>query len=359
MIRLLLIALVFANLGVCYSQVKIISLSTLEPDGVILNPVNVHLEYNQNSLIFDFEDKKDANANFYFQLINLDFENKKNKWTNIGSANKIIFSKLVGGKYLFRVKSKDSIDSTIFVIEHLFWQQWWFIPMLFLYAIISITIIIYLVFKYHYYQKIKELKIREMIASDLHDDIGSTLSSIAFGATVLSNKLKNLIASDAEILQSIKDDSIESINKIRETVWSINPVNDSNYDLFEKLRNSSLILLNTKNIDFEYLNNVSHLESISLTMLQRKNCYLIIKEAINNICKHSGATNVSLKVDKIDDGIIIILEDNGVGFDTLSKSEGNGLNNFSKRAIEANFVYTINSVRDIGTKITLSIIEYS
>jgi signal transduction histidine kinase len=90
-------------------------------------------------------------------------------------------------------------------------------------------------------------------------------------------------------------------------------------------------------------------------MEQRKNAYLIYKEAINNIIKHADASKVLIKLYVEHQTIWIIIHDNGCGFDTSQISEGNGLRNFIERAETNEMHFNIVSVKEAGTTITLGI----
>jgi signal transduction histidine kinase len=92
-------------------------------------------------------------------------------------------------------------------------------------------------------------------------------------------------------------------------------------------------------------------------MEQRRNAYLIIKEALNNIAKHSEATQAEMSIEKIKEGIKISLKDNGKGFERTAQTDGNGLKNFEKRAKEGFMDFEMNTEIGKGTQITLLIPE--
>ena len=197
----------------------------------------------------------------------------------------------------------------------------------------------------------KVLNLRTKIASDLHDEVGSTLSSIALSANFVSNKLQNQNADIRQILGQIKKDSEETVHTIRDTVWALNPDNDSIENLIEKIRSFALQILTAKEIKLNFDNKISEAKTFKISVEQRKNLFLIIKESITNIAKHAEATEVKIAFERKKELLKINISDNGKGFDTQQLHEGNGLHNLQKRAKESHFELKINSGKGKGTNI--------
>ena len=87
----------------------------------------------------------------------------------------------------------------------------------------------------------------------------------------------------------------------------------------------------------------------------KRNIYLIYKETLNNIMKHSNANNAKILIKKMDSDFILSVSDDGIGFDNKNIKAGNGLRNLNTRAEQINAQLTINSVLTIGTDVTLRI----
>lgn len=191
--------------------------------------------------------------------------------------------------------------------------------------------------------------IRQRIAADLHDEVGSNLNSITFFTEILRKNLASKDEKSTFLLDKIASSSLESANLISDTIWALNPDFDSLQKLIERVSSFGLGLLSSKDIAFSIENNLK--KNIDLPIEQRRNLYLILKEAINNIAKHSSAKKASLKVNEDANGIRLVVEDNGVGFDKSLVCGGNGLNNFKMRANNEEIELNIVSEIGVGTRI--------
>ncbi|WP_255069102.1 histidine kinase [Lacihabitans sp. LS3-19] len=265
---------------------------------------------------------------------------------------KIRYTNLSGGKYLlkYRLSSQKDFKTITVNIEEAIWQKWWFFPMIAFYILLLIGIGFYFFFLYNFRQKMKMQQLRNKISSDLHDEVGSNLSSIAIYTQVLKKGLKdsNLLP----ILDKITANSKESVTLMQDTVWALNPNNDSPERLFKRIEAYAREVLSEKNISYFQQTDIP-MEKVKLDMEDRKNLYLILKEGINNIAKHAEATKASLEVSEKNQKIIFTLTDNGVGFEIDQKTEGNGLRNFKERAEESNFELKIESDAGKGTILSI------
>jgi signal transduction histidine kinase len=179
-------------------------------------------------------------------------------------------------------------------------------------------------------------ELRNKIAGDLHDDLGSTLGSIGIYAEAAKKDLDP--ASDekvSEILKRISALAVDSLKNLREMVWIISPGNEKWKDLHSRMENYGKNVLNTQNISFK-IDSTIHGE-VSLSMIQRRNLYLIFKECIHNILKHSNAKNVILKTTCNSAGdFIFSMGDDGTGQKDTISSNGYGLKSLFARSSELN-----------------------
>jgi two-component sensor histidine kinase len=277
------------------------------------------------------------------------------QWRELGSVPIIQLPVLDGGKYALEIGSKESKEKVLFSlpinIRQVFWQEWWFIPSIVFYVFALIGISAYFFSVYNLRQKIKVEEIRNKIAADLHDEVGSNLNSIAIFVGLLRKKApKELFP----ILDKITSNSTESVQLMQDTIWAIQAKNDDFQKFILKMRGFVTQILGAKNIALTFDNQVVSNKNL-LKMEQRKNAYLIFKESINNIVKHANASKVNIKILSEKNLIIIKIEDNGIGFDTNEVFEGNGLQNFEQRAEESDMKISINSEIGKGTSILLSI----
>jgi len=213
---------------------------------------------------------------------------------------------------------------------------------------LAVLLILSILF-YNFYRTKQLLKLqtlRNRIASDLHDDVGSTLSSISIFSELAKEQSKEVIP----MLESIGESSRKMLESMADIVWTINPENDNFEKIILRMRSFAYQLLGAKKIDFEF-NADDTVTGIKLPMEVRKNLYLIFKEAINNIVKYADADNAFFSVSGTKNNLTMLIRDNGKGFDTTQTSEGNGLKNMKKRAEEVGAKLLIESGADIGTTI--------
>jgi signal transduction histidine kinase len=192
-------------------------------------------------------------------------------------------------------------------------------------------------------QQNKLLQIRDEIARDLHDEVGATLTGIATSAKVVQKKIDSQQPELKAVLGQMKNDSEEAIHTIRDTIWALNPDNDAPEKLLEKMKTVGFKLLMPHDIVFIFENEVSVSQLPAFSMEQRRNLYLVYKEALHNVAKHSEATHVQVRIFQQDGTLHIRISDDGKGFDSQQIQEGNGLKNFQKRAEEGGFEVNVSS----------------
>ncbi len=199
-------------------------------------------------------------------------------------------------------------------------------------------------------QNVKLLMLRNKIASDLHDDVGSTLSSISIFSQMAQQQSKEVIP----MLETIEESSRKMLDAMADIVWTINPENDHFEKIILRMRSFAYELLGAKRIDFEFIADEG-VENMKLPMEVRKNLYLIFKEATNNMVKYAGANKVMFAIKGEKNILTMMIHDNGKGFDTNKTTEGNGLRNMKKRATEIGAELLIDSFPGNGTTIQLKV----
>ncbi|HNR21163.1 MAG TPA: tetratricopeptide repeat protein [Bacteroidia bacterium] len=177
---------------------------------------------------------------------------------------------------------------------------------------------------------------RKHISADLHDDVGSTLSSISIYSEAIKNKLnQNEPEKVMELVHKIGDNARETISNLSDIVWSINPANDKGKVLFNRMESFATSVLSSKDILLDFTCE-QHLHALEFGVETKQNLFLIYKEAINNIAKHSRATRAIVHLSNGHHVIKMVISDNGKGFSTSTKNtndtSGNGLKNMRTRA---------------------------
>ena len=155
-------------------------------------------------------------------------------------------------------------------------------------------------------------------------------------------------------LDQIGDASRKIIDAMSDIVWTINPKNDSFENIILRMRSFSYNLLKAKNIEHSFRADEG-LNNMKLSMEERRNFFLIFKEAVNNIVKYSEATRVSIALTHENNLIKLSVRDNGRGFNVKQFSTGNGLLNMKSRAEEMNAVFKIESEPGSGTNVELTL----
>lgn len=205
--------------------------------------------------------------------------------------------------------------------------------------------------QYRTRQRLKELKLRNQIASDLHDEVGSAISSISLFAGMARMKQGS---NTEQLVEKIEETSRETINTMSDIVWSIEPANDSFFNVLRKMKQFGEQLTASLNIDFSFTADPG-IEKLSLDMKQRKNIYLVYKEAVNNSCKHARPTAITVTLRKISSALVMTIADNGKGFDVNQQSSGYGTGSMKARTADLNGQLEIKSSSETGTTVTLTV----
>lgn len=194
--------------------------------------------------------------------------------------------------------------------------------------------------------------IRNEVASDLHDDLGTTLSSISFLGEMAAIRLQKKDQPVGPILERIISQSREMAQTMRGALWIINPQSDSFLDLCQKIRSFAEEVLRSRQINLSFqLMNPAYDCTLSLEI--QRNLFLICKEVIVNISRHSGATEATFHTYAEPSFIEMRITDNGSGFDICQSSEGNGLRNIVYRAEQIGGNLDLCSKPNEGTSIRL------
>jgi signal transduction histidine kinase len=173
---------------------------------------------------------------------------------------------------------------------------------------------------------------RNRIAQDLHDEIGSNLSSISLMSELIQ-KDEKLNQKISEKLNRIYKVAKGSTQAMRDIVWLTNPSSDSLRDLIVKMREVADNTLGKFNLNFSYPKDVVEVNLLPET---KRNIFFIYKETLNNIVKHAEAKSVEIEFDLKDQKIFLSIKDDGIGFNTSASFNGNGLKNVKARAKEIN-----------------------
>ncbi|HMZ49975.1 MAG TPA: sensor histidine kinase, partial [Flavobacteriales bacterium] len=201
-------------------------------------------------------------------------------------------------------------------------------------------------------------EVRTRLSRDLHDDIGSTLSSINILTSLARKKAEaGDVEGAAASLTGISERSQRLQRNMSDIVWSVDPDRDSLEELLVRMREFGASVLEPKEITYRFDAQGDH--STALPPMVKSNLYLIFKEAVNNAAKHAQATAVSVAISYRNNRLKMTIADNGRGLpDSNGASRahgGNGLRNMRKRAEEMNAELHMDSTPEKGTTIDLVI----
>ncbi len=221
----------------------------------------------------------------------------------------------------------------------------------FIAGLVMFTILLFFLYRnYRTRQKLKLQTLRNKIASDLHDDVGSTLSSIS----IFSQMAQEQSSEVQPLLQTIGESSRKMLDAMADIVWTINPENDQFEKIILRMRSFAYELLGAKQIEFRFVAD-SNIAGIKLPMDARRNLYLIFKEATNNMVKYANPSRAMFSIKEEQGKLVMFINDNGKGFDSNKEVQGNGLRNMRKRASEMGAVLMIDSILGSGTTIKLEL----
>ncbi len=235
-----------------------------------------------------------------------------------------------------------------FSIAYPLWQRWWFLLLI----AFAVGTVVYWIYRVRLNRLIELERVRMRIATDLHDDIGSSLSQIAILSEVARRR-----PGVAEPLDQIAETSRETLDSMSDIVWAINPSKDNLHDLLHRMRRFASDVLDAKEIDCRFDFNDGG-RGISLGADMRREIFLMFKECVNNVAKHSGAKSAKIGVRSDEREIKIRVEDDGVGFQSDQEHDGqggNGLINLKRRAETLGGVARIESEEKKGTVVEISI----
>ena len=204
-------------------------------------------------------------------------------------------------------------------------------------------------------ERLAELeRVRRRIATDLHDDIGSSLTQISILSEVIRQRAGLADSRVTEPLSMIAGTSRELVDTMSDIVWAINPQKDHLSDLTQRMRHFAAESFTVLNISFQ-LRLPDDVEDVSLGANLRREVFLVFKEGVNNMVKHSGCTHADIELSFAGGSLTLCMQDNGLGFDTSRQSDGHGLMSMGDRARAVGGTFVLTSQPGQGTTIRLEV----
>lgn len=294
-----------------------------------INDSKLELSYKENFVKIDFSslDFSKPTKNLYRYKLTPG----NSDWVYLGKDHTVNFANLTPDEYVLELSGSNSnglwssnIKILSIIIKPPFYNTYWF------YSLVVFTIG-FVIFRFHHARTQKRLemeRLRLKIASDLHDEVGSSLSQISINADMIN--YENDISQIKTKSEMIRSKSSEMINVMNDVIWSIDSRNDSLESLIERIKITAGQFASSKEIVIEF-DIVIQNPKKKLNVDFRQNLFLIVKEAINNAVKYSEGSMIKLKIEEQNEYIKILISDNGSGLPYTIKKTGSGIKNMKLR----------------------------
>ena len=296
-------------------------------------------------------------------------------WSAPTEQPSVTFANLRPGNYRFMVRARNSQGApsespavVSFKILPPVWLRWWFITI----ALLAVGLTVY-AFARNRYQRMRMVlegqvalrrsreerfaeleRVRRRIATDLHDDIGSSLTQISILSEVVRQRTDPNDSHLAEPLSMIAGSSRELVDSMSDIVWAINPQKDHLNDLTQRMRRFASDVLTSRNITFDF-NEPAEEDDVPLGANIRREVFLIFKESVNNLVRHSACSEVEIDFQIAAGALRLKVRDDGKGFDTSQNGDGHGLSSMRQRADDIGGHLEVISRVGQGTTITLEL----
>ena len=315
----------------------------------------ITLRYKQNVVTFQFaamDYRKKGSIRYRYRMQGFDQD-----WIYSDAVHEATYTNLNPGSYEFIVQasfengewSPNSASVELYIITP--WDRsWWFFSL----VAIALAAAAYGLYRFRLYQLRRVEGLRNRIAMDLHDEVGSSISSIAIYSKIVQEQMDSLTFDKQPLLKQINDFATEIMGSMNEIVWSINTKNDAFEHIISRMREHAIQLFEARGcqLHFNFDENVARSK---LNMERRREFYLIYKEALNNIAKYAGPQNVWISLSISDNRIALKIKDDGKGFDPDNvRKSGNGLSNMQQRATTLHGKLSVASGIGKGTEVVLS-----
>ncbi|HEX8461581.1 MAG TPA: ATP-binding protein, partial [Segetibacter sp.] len=219
-------------------------------------------------------------------------------------------------------------------------------------AVIILLVIVaaMIIYKNRVSQILRVENLRRKISSDLHDDIGATLSSINIYSELAKREKEN-----TAFLQTIQEQATSTVSALDDLVWSINPNNDNLKVLIERMRSYALPVLLDNKIKAEFIAEMKD-EEVAISLEKRRSIYFAFKEMVANVLKHANCRSCVITVKQSSSNLTIEVTDDGRGFDLNNiNHQRNGLRNLQTRAKENGGHFSVVSEVGKGTASSFSV----
>ena len=280
----------------------------------------------------------------------------RSAWSAPTLERTVNYAELAPGSYRFLVRAVNADGrvspmpaSVTFTILPPVWKRAWFLAMLGLLTLASG----YALHKYRVARLFEMERLRTRIASDLHDDVGSSLTQISMLSEIVRTRLATPSAQIADSLSRIGTLSRESVDSMSDIVWAIDPVRDLPAHLFQRMRRVANEILGSGGIQLRFDSSGEATPHLNADV--RHHVFLIFKEILHNIVRHSHAATVWVEVTVTSRQLHLTVTDDGRGFDPASAADGQGLRSMRRRASSLGGSLEIASSPGAGARVAFTL----
>lgn len=306
---------------------------------------------------FNFDETE--GIQFRSRLVGLDSD-----WSQTSRNRKVLYHYVPPGQYRFQVMACNSdgiwnpiLAEVAFKVLPFFWQTVWFKLVVILTVICLAGGVIYYRERRRYWAQLQRVKQeqeqeRMRIAHDLHDELGSQLTSIAYMGELASRDDMSPQAVKQQV-GGITERVRQTMSTMSEVVWTINPKNDSLPNIVNFLCDYTQRFLAVTPVRWR-LEADPEFPPLTIPAQSRHNLLMAAKETLNNSVRHAGATLIQLDIHVKNGWLEVRISDNGRGFEvSQARAGGNGLGNIQSRLESAHGRAEIISQTGQGTSIVL------
>lgn len=287
------------------------------------------------------------------------FDGTEAGWRDLGEQRTLELPSVRPGDFRFLVQAVNadgtaSLQPAVVAFRVLtpLWRRWWFIAL----AVLAAAGLGFVLVRARLVRRLDMERVRTRIATDLHDDIGSSLSQIAILSEVAVRKLPTDPDAAVETLGQVTESSRSLVDAMSDIVWAINPARDRFSDLIHRMRRFANDLFGEDGVEHRFEAPETD-GDLPLGADVRRQVFLVFKECLHNVVKHSGAGRVEIVVGLRHHRLELEVRDDGRGFDPdgVSDAHGHGLQNLRKRAEAAGGRLEVRSRPGGGTSVRLSV----
>jgi signal transduction histidine kinase len=232
-----------------------------------------------------------------------------------------------------------------------FWQTGWFLALVLSVAAVAVGLSVRLAAQLAVQTRAQKLLERErtLIARDIHDDLGAGLTQLVLQGEVAQTEFP--AGSPAHDRLNQMSDKARAVSRsLEEVLWAVNSKRDTLRDFTSYLCKYAQSFLSATPIRCR-LDVQPDMPSTAFDLPVRRSLFLAVKEALHNAAKYSGATELFLRIRRERDQVLVVVEDNGRGFDATLPTEGNGLGNMQQRLAEMGGACEVISAPGAGCRV--------